>query len=214
MAMKKTAAKVRELRPGSAPSDKLDRLLGRIRQLAGEGESTQVSMMEALMELYEHKEVWGERYDFWDTLLREEGFCTPHRYEHFAKAYGEFGKTEVRRIGVGAATLLIQQKASVRTKVIVQLNEWMKTHPVSPTYQRVATEVKKVIGGIVGAKRKGSASKDEQIVTLRATKRDLTKQNKSLTDLNTKLKQHVWRLNSLLKKKGVEPPKMPELPAE
>jgi len=202
--------KVRELRPQAAPNEKLEMHLARIRQLAGDGENTQVSMMLALLELFEHKEIWSSRYNKWDELLREEGFTTAHRFDGFVKAYNEFGEAEIRKLGIGASALLIRQQKATRVKVHVILTDWINTHKIPPTYQRVTTYVKMVIGDVTGNKAK-VASKDEQIVKLKSVNRDLAKKVKSSSDYIERLKKHVWRINGLLKRAKVDPPKMPEL---
>jgi len=193
-------------------TDRLEGYLARLRQLAGEGERNQVSLMELLMELFEHKELWEPRYTAWDDLLREEGFATAHAYEGFVKAFNELGREEVSRLGVKASISLVRLPKATRGKVHNMLNQWLETHQVPPTYQRVATYVKLTVGSL--NKPKGQRSKDEQLVSLRATKRDLSAQNRALSAANERLKRHIWKLNGMLKKAKIEPPKMPDLGVE
>lgn len=207
-----SARKVRQIRPNAAPNDKLDAYLGRLRQLAGDGERSNVAMMELLMELYEHKEIWGARYSAWDDLLKEEGFTTPYTYEGFVKAFNDFGRSEVTTLGVRASVLLVRLPKGTRTKVHGMLEQWMKTHPVPPTYQRVSTYVKIVIGNLNGPKK--GLSKDETITGLRSAKRALSTENRTLKATTERLRKHIWRLNGMLKRAGLEVPKVPDLGTE
>jgi len=202
-----TKRKVVQIKPSAAAHEKLDSTFARLRQLAGEGENTQVTMMLLLLELYEHKEIWQSRYPTWDELLKEEGFTTAHTFTGFQKALGDFGEVEVRRLGVRASTLMIRLPKATRVRVLGAVNEWMKTHPIPPTYQRVTTYTKL----IVGTRPKAKESKDEQVVRLQKRNTELVKSNKLLTDHNKVLRTHLFRVHGLLRRNKIEAPKMPEM---
>lgn len=203
-----TKKKVMQLRTPSPAHEKLDIQIGRLRELAGDGEKSQVSLMLLLLEVYEYKEIWQSRYSTWDEFLSEEGFATPHTFMGFQKALAEFGQADIQRLGVRAATALVRLPKPTRVKVLATVNEWMKTHPVAPTYQRVSSYTKLIIG-VRSKAHKGS--KDEQMVQLQKQNTELTKRAKFLTDHNKTLVTHIFKVHGVLKRNKIVGPKIPNL---
>lgn len=202
---KRRKGAVLQLRPDQSLVERLDQTLARIRQLTNEGERLFVDMFLALAELYEHKELWSIRYEEFDELLKSEGFCTPHTFDGFMRAYNEFGVNEVRRLGVRASVLLINQAKNVRTKVLTVVNEWFKEHSVPPSYQRVTAFTQQAIGA--ATKRKTRAeSKDEKILRLNSRVRALVGERNTLKKQVETLSKENWRLRGALKRHGLKVP--------
>lgn len=211
MATKKRVSNVRKIQ-GVANTDALEGALASLRHLVAEGEGRYLTLMEALMGFYEHKEIWGVRYHTWDSLLREEGFCTPHTYEGFVQAYKAFGKEEVRRLGVRASVLLVRQSKSVQGQVLTLVNEWLQTHVVPPTYQRVSTYTRQIIGTV--KKPRKAQSRDENTVQLKKQLQKLKREAGVQREYQENLERYSKRAYNACKKAGIKigtPPQRPEV---
>jgi hypothetical protein len=119
------------------------------KKYANQGESQRLSLMMLLLDTEPRNSLWQgnpNQVISWDGLLREEGLCTPGLYHDFKRATSVM-KVEV--FGVYASAALVKIKAQYRPRIIKATQQWIDSHRVPPTYQRInkyVRDLKKDLG--------------------------------------------------------------------
>lgn len=158
------------------------------KNLANKGEEYRLRLMHLLVEMEAQKIVWyGHPHTTWGDVLREERLCTPAAFAAFKKAatYG----LKVDKLGVAASCLLAKQTKAVRTIVVKQATDWVKTHHVPPSYQLVSEYVKHLL-----------KDRNKQVISpyakVKAERDRLQAENNRLTGYVTTLR-NTLRLNGI-----------------
>ncbi len=119
------------------------------KRYANQGESQRLQLMMLLLDTEPRKAVWQANPNHttsWDSLLREEGLCTPTLFHDFKRAKGI---VEVKVFGVYASNAIAKLKKEYRGRIIRATQGWINSHRVPPTYQRITkyvAEMKKEMG--------------------------------------------------------------------
>ena len=129
----------------------------------------------------------------WESLLREEGLCTPTLFYDFKKAV-KF--VDVKVFGVYASAAIAKLKVQYRRRVVRSTQEWIDTHQVPPTYQRISKYV------TVMRKELGIRPASNPLTALRL-------ENNRLKRELSKSQQYCELLQATLKKNNIRVPKEP-----
>lgn len=165
------------------------------KDCANRGEEQRLKLMLLLVEYEPKKALWGLNplgVKTWDSLLREEGLCTPALYHAFKEAVQM--RVEVSIFGVYASTAIVKLEKSDRTVALRRTREWVKQHQVPPTYQRISQYVRQL--------------KDEMgIKTPVAPATRLRKENARLKSRIEEQSTYIEKLKALLREHKVRLPK-------
>jgi hypothetical protein len=120
------------------------------KNYANSGESQRLNLMMLLLDIEPRKSLWQANPNktlSWETLLREEGLCTPTLFGDFKRATKM--ELDVKLFGVYAAAAIVKLPPNYRSRVIRQTSKWIGEHKIKPTYQRITkyvSELKKELG--------------------------------------------------------------------
>lgn len=165
----------------------LEGYLRKARKLSTDGEAKKLQLMNLLADLYNKPHLWqapdGPHSD-WAALLKQEGFCTITLFRKFQVARKTLQAVDLRNFGVYASTRVATLPLKYRDKVIRRLRAWHQGHRIPPTYQRVTTYTKELVG---------------------VYKSRVTKQAPEVT----RLKKRIRALEALLRKNNIPVPRKP-----
>jgi hypothetical protein len=163
------------------------------KRYANEGESQRLNLMKLLLDFEPRKALWQSNPNqttSWDSLLREEGLCTPALFHDFKRA---LKIVDVDVFGVYASAAIAKLTTDVRGRIVRSTQKWIDSHRVPPTYQRIT----KYVGEMrkeMGIRRRPSTP----IHALRAEnnrlKRELNKADTYIETLQASLKKHGIRI--------------------
>ena len=167
------------------------------KKYANQGESQRLNLMMLLLDTEPRKSLWQdnpEQTTSWDALLREESLCTPALFHDFKRATKI---VNVKLFGVYASASIANLKTEYRHRVIRNTQEWISTHRIPPTYQRIGKYVRD-LKKEMGIRTKPSTP----IYALRSENNRLVRQLNKAND-------YIEVLQACLKKNDIRVPREP-----
>jgi hypothetical protein len=166
------------------------------KQYANQGEAQRLALMMLLLDVEPRKSLWQDNPNktlSWEALIREEGLCTPALFGDFKRATKI---VEVKTFGVYASAAIVKVPTPYRTRVLRSTQEWIDSHKVKPTYQRITkyvAEMKKELG----------------IRTPRSSLQALRAENKRLKDRVVVRDNYITKLQEICRTNKIRFPQGP-----
>ncbi len=163
------------------------------KKFANQGESQRLNLMMLLLDTEPRNSLWQANPNktvSWDGLLRDEGLCTPGLYHDFKRATSIM---KVTVFGVYASAAIVKIKAQYRPRIIKETQQWINSHRVPPTYQRINKYVRDLKRDL-GIRSKPTTPIHALRSENNRLKRELNSAHTYIETLQAMLKKHNLRI--------------------
>lgn len=115
-----------------------------IRATRALGSEYEYEAMDLILELEKRPSLWRDSPKMkFDDVIKQERFCTVHRWQMFKRARKSIPKKHLLALGVPACCLIAAQPKRNHLRLLRAALDFQKKYGVEPTYQYVARLVKK-----------------------------------------------------------------------
>lgn len=131
------------------PQEQYDARITEIRECRSMGAEYEVRAMLLILELEKRPSLWRQTPNTkFTAVIKEERFCTVHRWKMFKRARAAIPKKHILSLGVPAACLIAAQAKRSHVRLMRLALDFRKKHGVEPTYQYVSklTRKRRVVG--------------------------------------------------------------------